>query len=172
MADVETYFDYEDQHGFRGAVEMCNGAGVCRKKTGGTMCPSYMATLDERSGGRMLCGLGSSGAYVVEHWHGVPFVKPLRRIREYTEIINMIMRREPLIYHGEAFNLERGFKLRGRLPGDGLAQIVQSFLQPPNMNPQRLDLRAGNDRQPVRVLKGQRKQAQKARDAEGRMGQP
>jgi FAD/FMN-containing dehydrogenase/Fe-S oxidoreductase len=45
---VDTYFDYEDQHGFRGAVEMCNGAGVCRKKAGGTMCPSYMATLDER----------------------------------------------------------------------------------------------------------------------------
>lgn len=46
--DVETYFDYDDQHGFGGAVEMCNGAGVCRKKRGGTMCPSYMATLDER----------------------------------------------------------------------------------------------------------------------------
>ncbi|MFI4881754.1 MAG: FAD-binding and (Fe-S)-binding domain-containing protein [Phycisphaerales bacterium JB064] len=45
---VSTYFDYEDQHGFRGAVEMCNGAGVCRKKSGGVMCPSYMATLDER----------------------------------------------------------------------------------------------------------------------------
>jgi Fe-S oxidoreductase len=45
---VETFFDYSDQHGFRGAVEMCNGAGVCRKKSGGTMCPSYMATLDER----------------------------------------------------------------------------------------------------------------------------
>ncbi len=45
---VETYFDYHDQHGFRGAVEMCNGAGVCRKKSGGTMCPSYMGTLDER----------------------------------------------------------------------------------------------------------------------------
>lgn len=45
---TETYFDYSDQHGFDGAVEMCNGAGVCRKKQGGTMCPSYMATLDER----------------------------------------------------------------------------------------------------------------------------
>jgi FAD/FMN-containing dehydrogenase/Fe-S oxidoreductase len=45
---VETYFEYEDQHGFQGAVEMCNGAGVCRKRRGGTMCPSYMATLDER----------------------------------------------------------------------------------------------------------------------------
>ncbi len=45
---VETFFDYTDQHGFDGAVEMCNGSGVCRKKSGGTMCPSYMATLDER----------------------------------------------------------------------------------------------------------------------------
>ncbi len=45
---VDTYFSYDDQHGFDGAVEMCNGAGVCRKKQGGTMCPSYMATLDER----------------------------------------------------------------------------------------------------------------------------
>lgn len=48
VPDVETYFDYGDQHGFGGAVEMCNGAGVCRKKQGGVMCPSYMGTLDER----------------------------------------------------------------------------------------------------------------------------
>lgn len=46
--DVDTYFDFSDQHGLLGAAEMCNGAGVCRKKTGATMCPSYMGTLDER----------------------------------------------------------------------------------------------------------------------------
>jgi Fe-S oxidoreductase len=45
---IDTYFDYADQHGFGSAVEMCNGAGVCRKKQGGTMCPSYQGTLDER----------------------------------------------------------------------------------------------------------------------------
>jgi len=45
---ADTYFRYDDLHGFGGAVEMCNGAGICRKKSGGTMCPSYMATLDER----------------------------------------------------------------------------------------------------------------------------
>jgi Fe-S oxidoreductase len=45
---VPTFFDYSDQHGFDGAVEMCNGAGVCRKTAGGTMCPSYRALLDER----------------------------------------------------------------------------------------------------------------------------
>ena len=42
---------------------------------------SSMATLDERSGGRMLLGLGSSGGHVIEHWHGVRFEKPLRRLR-------------------------------------------------------------------------------------------
>jgi FAD/FMN-containing dehydrogenase/Fe-S oxidoreductase len=45
---VETYFRYEREHGFEGAVEMCNGAGVCRRTEGGTMCPSYRATSDER----------------------------------------------------------------------------------------------------------------------------
>ena len=46
--DVRTYFDFSDQHGFLGAAEQCNGAGVCRKRSGGTMCPSYMGTMDER----------------------------------------------------------------------------------------------------------------------------
>ncbi len=45
---VDTYFDYTQEAGFDHAVELCNGSGVCRKKQGGTMCPSYMATLDER----------------------------------------------------------------------------------------------------------------------------
>ncbi len=45
---LNTYFDYADQENFRGAVEMCNGAGYCRKTAGGTMCPSYRATLEER----------------------------------------------------------------------------------------------------------------------------
>src|SRR6266516_7110909 len=73
---------------------------------------SATATLDERSNGRIILGLGPSGANVVEHWHGVPFQKPVKRTREYVEIIRMILRGERLVYHGEFFNLERGFKLR------------------------------------------------------------
>jgi FAD/FMN-containing dehydrogenase/Fe-S oxidoreductase len=45
--EPETVLDFSAQGGFAGAVEMCNGIGVCRKKLEGTMCPSYMATLDE-----------------------------------------------------------------------------------------------------------------------------
>lgn len=77
---------------------------------------STVATLDERSGGRIILGLGPSGANVVEHWHGVPFQKPVKRTREYVEIIRMILRGEKLVYHGEFFNLERGFKLRFKPP--------------------------------------------------------
>jgi hypothetical protein len=33
--------------GFDRAVEMCNGAGVCRKLSSGTMCPSFMVTREE-----------------------------------------------------------------------------------------------------------------------------
>jgi len=33
--------------GFDRAIEQCNGAGVCRKTTTGTMCPSFMVTRDE-----------------------------------------------------------------------------------------------------------------------------
>lgn len=45
--EMNTHFDFSDQEGFDRAVEMCNGAGVCRKLQGGTMCPSFMATRDE-----------------------------------------------------------------------------------------------------------------------------
>src|ERR687894_783949 len=44
---VNTGLDFSDQGSFAAAVELCNGSGFCRKKTGGTMCPSYMVTLDE-----------------------------------------------------------------------------------------------------------------------------
>ena len=42
-----TFFDYTEYGGMGGAVEMCSGLGACRKKLDGTMCPSYMATLEE-----------------------------------------------------------------------------------------------------------------------------
>lgn len=47
--DLKTYFDYSAEGGFMKLIEKCNGSGDCRKTevTGGTMCPSYMATRDE-----------------------------------------------------------------------------------------------------------------------------
>lgn len=46
----ETVFDFSETQGVVRAAEMCSGSGDCRKTeiTGGTMCPSYMATRDEK----------------------------------------------------------------------------------------------------------------------------
>jgi FAD/FMN-containing dehydrogenase/Fe-S oxidoreductase len=44
---INAMLDFSHEQGFNRAVEMCNGAGICRKRTTGTMCPSFMVTRDE-----------------------------------------------------------------------------------------------------------------------------
>ncbi len=44
---LELNLDFSAEHGFDRAVEMCNGAGICRKETTGVMCPSFMVTREE-----------------------------------------------------------------------------------------------------------------------------
>lgn len=89
------------------------GTGILNifSRTPGLMAQSF-GTLDALSGGRMIIGLGTSGANVIEHFHGVPFKYPLTRMKEYVEIINMLMRNEKLVYNGKIFKLNRGFTLR------------------------------------------------------------
>lgn len=45
--EPKTYFDFSDDAGYHRAVQLCNGMGECRKMDSGTMCPSYMVTMDE-----------------------------------------------------------------------------------------------------------------------------
>ncbi len=46
----DTILDFSENHGFLRAAEQCHGSGDCRKTelSGGTMCPSYMATRREK----------------------------------------------------------------------------------------------------------------------------
>ncbi len=43
----KTAFGFLNDGGFASSVEMCNGAGVCRKLGQGVMCPSFQATQEE-----------------------------------------------------------------------------------------------------------------------------
>jgi F420-dependent oxidoreductase-like protein len=65
------------------------------------------ATLDNISAGRFVLGLGISGPQVVEGWHGEPFDRPLKRTREYVEIVRKALARETLSYDGEIYKLPR-----------------------------------------------------------------
>jgi FAD/FMN-containing dehydrogenase/Fe-S oxidoreductase len=48
--EFETILDFSDNRGILRTAEQCNGSGDCRKTelSGGTMCPSYMATRSEK----------------------------------------------------------------------------------------------------------------------------
>lgn len=48
--EVKTIMDFSDAEGILRLAEKCNGSGDCRKsvEAGGTMCPSYRATKDEK----------------------------------------------------------------------------------------------------------------------------
>ena len=65
------------------------------------------ATLDNISVGRFVLGLGISGPQVVEGWHGQPFDRPLKRTREYVDIVRKALARETLRYEGEIYQLPR-----------------------------------------------------------------
>jgi FAD/FMN-containing dehydrogenase/Fe-S oxidoreductase len=46
--EIKTTLDFSSNLGIVRAAEQCNGAGVCRSLKGGTMCPSYRATRNEK----------------------------------------------------------------------------------------------------------------------------
>jgi FAD/FMN-containing dehydrogenase/Fe-S oxidoreductase len=45
---ADTSLDFSTHGGMLGLADMCSGVGQCRQKLVGVMCPSYIATLDER----------------------------------------------------------------------------------------------------------------------------
>lgn len=45
--ELTNYLDFSADLGFNRAVEMCNGAAVCRKISADTMCPSFQVTREE-----------------------------------------------------------------------------------------------------------------------------
>ena len=88
------------------------GTGIlnCYSRSPAAIAQEF-ATLEMISGGRMICGLGSSGHLVIQGFHGVEFDRPLRRLREYTEIIKMLLSGQRLNYEGEIYTLQRGFRI-------------------------------------------------------------
>jgi len=56
---IKTAFDFSGTQGIIRATEKCNGSGDCRKLafSGGTMCPSYMATRNEKDSTRARANL-------------------------------------------------------------------------------------------------------------------
>ena len=67
------------------------------------------ATLNDLSAGRVLLGLGVANK-TIAGWHGGTFDRPIRRLREYAEVVRQAAAGERVEYEGEIYNVS-GFKL-------------------------------------------------------------
>ena len=64
------------------------------------------ATVDAISAGRFILGIGSSHRVQVGPEHGVPYQKPLTRVRESVEVIRALLRDGRVRYAGETVRIE------------------------------------------------------------------
>ena len=68
------------------------------------------ATLQDLSGGRLLLGLGVANKTIAA-WHGGVFDRPLRRAREYIDIVRKTAAGERVEYEGEIYSTGKRFQL-------------------------------------------------------------
>ena len=64
------------------------------------------ATTDTLLNGRLILGLGTSSLPIIETFHGYKFERPIQRMREYVEIIRLILSGNNINHTGEIFNLK------------------------------------------------------------------
>jgi 5,10-methylenetetrahydromethanopterin reductase len=65
-----------------------------------------LATLDDLTGGRVLFGIGAGHPAITARGYDRPFVRPVRAIHEYVEIVRLVMSGTPVHYEGEIFRVE------------------------------------------------------------------
>lgn len=94
-------------------------------------------TLAAVSEDRFVLGLGASGPQVVEGLQGVPFGRPVTRLRETIEIIRLAFAGEKLVYAGKHFTLPlpggEGKALRLSQPGNDKIPIYLASLSPKSL---------------------------------------
>jgi probable F420-dependent oxidoreductase len=67
------------------------GTGVVNAFTRGVaVLAQHSAALQDASGGRFCLGIGSSSNVIVERWNGIPFEKPLTKVRETVEALRTV----------------------------------------------------------------------------------
>ncbi len=84
------------------------------------------ATVDTISEQRLILGLGTSSVPIVEGLHGYKFEKPLTRMREYIEIIRLVLSGKKIDYSGKIFQL-RGFSLLIKPPRQDIPIYVAAI---------------------------------------------
>jgi F420-dependent oxidoreductase-like protein len=86
-----------------------------RAEIGSSILPFYSRTptllamtaagIDALSNGRCILGLGASGPQVIEGWHGVPYDRPVGRVREIVDVCRQVWRRDKVVHDGPSYTI-------------------------------------------------------------------
>ena len=112
-------------------VRLCTGITPVYTRVPAVIATSSLA-VNRVAPGRFALGLGSSTHTMVESWYGVPFERPLARVRETTELVRKLFAGEKSRYQGDTI-ASRGFRLKEAIVGE-----VPIFLA--GMGPKMLEL--------------------------------
>ncbi len=116
MAEVGAH----DSYALAAAAAQANpgvriGTGVVPAQTRSPMVHAMAAAvLDQLTGGNFVLGIGISSENIVAGWAGLPFDKPLTRMREHVEVLRRIFAGEKVDYDGETLSVSK-YRLQTRL---------------------------------------------------------
>ena len=114
------------------------GAGILQMTARAPAVTAMTAmTLNRISDGRFLLGLGASGPKVVEGLHGIPFERPVSRLRENVQIVRRAISGAPIVHEGDAIRLPHSGRerdaMRLGLPPDPDIPIYLGSLSPKSL---------------------------------------
>ncbi|MEP7322743.1 MAG: FAD-linked oxidase C-terminal domain-containing protein, partial [Saprospiraceae bacterium] len=125
--EIETIIDFDSVGGFYNAASRCSGSADCRKEAsmGGTMCPSFMATKDEKDSTR-------ARANALREFYSRQDLSSIKDMEEVKEILDLCLSCKGC--HNECpsnvdmtllksefmhqYRMKKGLSLRSRLFGE------------------------------------------------------
>jgi probable F420-dependent oxidoreductase len=92
-------------------IRLCTGVVPVFNRPPPVLATGVVAA-EQRAPGRFVLGLGASTENMVDRWYGLPFERPLTRVRETVLLLRKILRGEKTEFTGETLR-SHGFRLQG-----------------------------------------------------------
>lgn len=120
-------------------VAAAAAAVTTRVRIGTAVIPAYTrtppviagaaASCAELAPGRFILGIGASSENIVQNWSGVPFAKPLARVRETVTTVRSILAGERTSVAGKTLS-SHGYRLLMRTPSPPIPIHVGALMPP------------------------------------------
>ncbi len=91
-------------------IRLCTGVVPVFNRPPAVLATGVVAA-EQRAPGRFVLGLGSSTSNMVDRWYGIPFERPVVRVRESVALLRPILRGEKSDFVGDTLR-SQGFRVK------------------------------------------------------------